>query len=112
MQVRGWIETIPTCHNRPELTAHLHPSGELIPPHVAAVQIVVNWRPGHACSGAGRLAVPGVGGCRARTSCGLQITTDSSLVAELTELAGVVECWCERCDKEQAGRSVCFCASA
>ena len=21
----------PTCHNRPELTAYLHPSGELIP---------------------------------------------------------------------------------
>jgi hypothetical protein len=31
-----------------------------------------------------------------------QITTDPQLMRELTELAGVVECWCERCDKEQA----------
>ena len=34
-----------------------------------------------------------------------QITTDPQLMRELTELAGVVECWCERCDKEKAGTS-------
>lgn len=95
----------PTCHNRPELTAYLHPSGELIPHRMS--QPCKSWSTGDRATPVPVLEGWQCAGCRWLPRADIlrfaQITTDSSLVAELTELAGVVECWCERCDKEQAG---------
>ncbi len=97
----------PACHNRPELTAYLHPSGELIPHRMS--QPCKSWSTGDRATPVPVLEGWQCAGCRWLPRADIlrfaQITTDPQLMRELMELAGVVECWCERCDKEKAGTS-------
>jgi len=81
---------IPDCHNRPEFTAYLHPSGELIPHQMS--QPCKSWstgdratpepvRQGWQCAGCRWLP-------RADVLRYAQITDDPVVMAQLVELAG------------------------
>lgn len=79
----------PACHNRPEFIAYLHPSGELIPHRMS--QPCKSWSTGDRATPVPVLEGWQCAGCRWLPRADVlrfaQITTDSSLVAELTELA-------------------------
>jgi len=79
----------PACHNRPELTAYLHPSGELIPHRM--LQPCKSWSTGDRATPVPVLEGWQCAGCRWLPRADIlrfaQITLDLALASELMELA-------------------------
>lgn len=80
---------IPACYNRPEPTAYLHPSGELIPHRMSLP--CKSWSTGDRATPVPVLEGWQCAGCRWLPRSDIlrfaQITTDAQLMRELTELA-------------------------